>query len=70
MLDGADSSPRSDLASLGYVLVEMLAGQKPFSGINGYRDLLEAKRFLAQRLPDILPDRELSRQRRGEIRAG
>jgi len=56
VLEGADSSPRSDLASLGYVLVEMLAGRKPFAGIHGYRDLLEAKRFLAQRLPQFLPE--------------
>jgi serine/threonine protein kinase len=55
VLDGAESTPRSDLASLGYVLIEMLAGAPPFAGLSNYRDLLEAKRFLAQRLPNVLP---------------
>ena len=56
VLEGAESSPRADLASLGYVLVEMLSGVPPFDGRNTLRDLVEAKRFLAQRLPQILPD--------------
>ena len=55
VLEGGESSPRSDLASLGYVLIEMLAGSQPFAGLTNYRDLLEAKRFLAQRLPHVLP---------------
>ncbi len=55
VLEGGDCTPRSDLASLGYVLVEMLSGRSPFAGINTYRELLEAKRFLAQRLPQFLP---------------
>jgi serine/threonine-protein kinase len=56
VLEGNECTPRSDLASLGYVLVEMLAGQSPFAGLTGFRELLEAKRFLAQRLPNILPE--------------
>jgi eukaryotic-like serine/threonine-protein kinase len=56
VLEGNEYTPRSDLASLGYVLIEMLAGQSPFAGLTGFRELLEAKRFLAQRLPDILPE--------------
>jgi eukaryotic-like serine/threonine-protein kinase len=56
VLEGGEHTPRSDLASLGYVLVEMLAGASAFAGLSGsYRDLLEAKRFLAQRLPHLLP---------------
>jgi serine/threonine-protein kinase len=55
VLEGADCSPRSDLASLGYVLIEILAGQPVFAGLNSYRDLLEAKRLLPQHLPQILP---------------
>ena len=55
MLEGAECSARSDLASLGYVLIEMLSGSPPFAKQTGFRELLEAKRFLAQRLPRILP---------------
>ncbi len=57
VLEGGECSPRSDLASLGYVLIEMLAGTSPFAGLTSYRDLLEAKRFLTQRLPRILPEK-------------
>ncbi|HEY4760728.1 MAG TPA: serine/threonine protein kinase, partial [Thermoguttaceae bacterium] len=56
ILEGGESTPRSDLASLGYVLIEMLSGTPAFSGISNFRDLLEAKRFLAQRLSHILPE--------------
>jgi eukaryotic-like serine/threonine-protein kinase len=55
VLEGDQSSPRSDLASLGYVLIEMLSGVPPFAGLSNFRDLLEAKRFLAQKLPSVLP---------------
>ena len=56
VLEGGEATPRSDLASLGYVLIEMLAGSQPFAGLTHFRDLLEAKRFLAQRLSGVLPD--------------
>lgn len=56
VLEGGECSPRSDLASLGYVLIEMLAGRPLFTGLTTYKDLLEAKRFLAQRLHQILPE--------------
>jgi serine/threonine protein kinase len=60
VLERGECTPRSDLASLGYVLIEMLAGAPPFDGHTNYRDLLEAKRFLAQRLPHILPEEVVS----------
>ena len=55
VLDGAECTPRSDLASLGYVLIEMLSGQHPFPDTNGLDELLAAKRSLPQRLHEILP---------------
>lgn len=55
VLDGGDCTPKADLASLGYVLIEMLSGVPPFAGLTTYRDLLEAKRFMAQRLHTVLP---------------
>lgn len=56
VLESGDISPRSDLASLGYVLIEMLAGRPPFAGLTSYRELLEAKRSLVHRLHEILPE--------------
>ncbi|MCA9179440.1 MAG: serine/threonine protein kinase [Planctomycetales bacterium] len=48
-------SRRSDLASLGYVLIELLAGQPLFSDAKNVRQLLEEKRQLPQRLEELLP---------------
>ncbi|MGI9427800.1 MAG: serine/threonine-protein kinase [Bythopirellula sp.] len=56
MLDRNEFTPRSDLASLGYVLIEILAGQPLFAGLNNLGELLEAKWTLPQRLGEILPD--------------
>jgi serine/threonine-protein kinase len=56
VLEDEVPTPRSDLASLGYVLIELLSGRPPFAGLNNRRELLEAKRFVAQRLHMILPD--------------
>jgi len=55
VLECNECTQRSDLASLGYVLVELLSGQPVFAGLNNYRQLLEAKRMLPQRLPSLLP---------------
>jgi eukaryotic-like serine/threonine-protein kinase len=56
VLERNEASPRSDLASLGYVLIQMLSGTPPFAGRNTFQELLEAKLLLAQRLPKILPE--------------
>jgi serine/threonine-protein kinase len=48
-------SPRADLASLGYVLVEMLSGVPMSEGIADYQALWEAKMALPDRLPHLLP---------------
>jgi serine/threonine protein kinase len=56
MLERNEFTPRSDLASLGYVLIEILAGRPLFAGLNSLGELLEAKWTLPQRLDEILPD--------------
>ncbi len=55
MLDRNEFTPRSDLASLGYVLIEILAGRPLFAGLKSLAELLEAKWTLPQRLDEILP---------------
>ena len=59
VLEKQESTPRSDLCSLGYVLVEMLAGIPIFSGLKERGELLETKRSLLKRLPNILPEEVL-----------
>lgn len=59
VLDNRETTPRSDLCSLGYVLIELLAGRQAFAGIRDMRDLQEAKRVLPLRLHEILPDEVL-----------
>ena len=56
VLEGGEASSRSDLASLGYCLLEMLAGKPLFTELTAYRDLLEAKRALPQHLEQLLPE--------------
>ncbi len=55
VLEGGEHSPRSDLASLGYILIEMLAGQSPFEGLGTREELLAAKASLDRRLTEMLP---------------
>lgn len=55
ILEGGHCTPQSDLASLGYVLIEMLAGRACFPSDLDLGGLLEAKRNLPSRLPEILP---------------
>lgn len=56
VLEGKENTPLSDLASLGYVTIELLSGIPPFHGINDLPALLQAKRELTDRLPELLPD--------------
>jgi serine/threonine protein kinase len=58
VLEGSVPTPASDLASLGYVLLEMLSGQPCFAEIVDGADhasLIAAKRMLPDRLNDQLP---------------
>lgn len=59
VLDGHVATPQSDLASLGYVLLEMLAGTHPFGGL-GYAALLKAKQSSLEKLPAWLPPEEFA----------
>ncbi len=52
---GAAWTPRADLCSLGYVLVELLAGRPPFQVADSYPELIESKRRLPERLSTLLP---------------
>ncbi len=55
VLEGSECTPRSDLASLGYVLIEMLAGRPLFPAEASYKELLTAKLTLSKHLDGILP---------------
>lgn len=55
VLEGGHCTPQSDLASLGYVLIEMLSGRPCFSPDLNLTALLEAKRKLPQILHELLP---------------
>jgi len=55
VLEGGENSPQADLASLGYILIEMLSGRPAFQGLTTYRELIAAKADLDQRLPAMLP---------------
>jgi serine/threonine-protein kinase len=58
VLEGAVPTPASDLASLGYVLLEMLSGQPCFSQVSeigDYAGLIAAKKNLPETLNSQLP---------------
>lgn len=59
VLDNLDATPRSDLASVGYVLVELLSGFNPFNNTKNLGELLQAKRELPMNLERILPEEVL-----------
>jgi serine/threonine-protein kinase len=56
VLAGAANSPQADLASLGYVLIETLAGRPLFQGLDTRSELLQAKGELEKHLHEILPE--------------
>ncbi len=55
-LEGRENTPLSDLASLGYVTIELLCGSPPFHGIKDLPSLLDAKRTLSSRLSEMMPE--------------
>lgn len=60
ILLGGHGSPRADLASLGYVLIEMLSGAQPFAGMKSFPAALNAKKSILDVLPSILPPEEIA----------
>jgi serine/threonine protein kinase len=56
VLEGVENTASSDLASLGYVTIELLSGRPVFGGINDFQELISAKRSLVDRLADFLPE--------------
>jgi serine/threonine-protein kinase len=54
ILEGKEATPRSDIASLGYVLIEMLSGRKLFS-MNSELNGLDGRLMLASQLHKVLP---------------
>lgn len=59
VLGGARATPQSDLASLGYVLIETITGSHPFAGLS-YAELRKAKEGILDRLPALLPVEEFA----------
>ena len=57
LLAGYRATPQSDVCSLGYMLLEMLSGARPFAGMQ-YGELIEAKQTFPERLPHLLPPQE------------
>lgn len=55
VLKGELATPLSDLASLGYVLIELISGRNPFAGKRTYDEMVQAKQDLPQQLEEMLP---------------
>ena len=56
VLEGADCTPLDDITSLGYVMLELIAGRPLFSEIKDWKNLVTAKRELWNWLPPLLPE--------------
>lgn len=54
VLTGYRATPQSDLASLGYMLIEMLSGSRPFAGLS-FDQLVQTKMNILDRLPGMVP---------------
>lgn len=55
VIEGREHTQLSDLASLGYVLIELLAGQPLFSAAKELSELIHLKENLSSRLETLLP---------------
>jgi serine/threonine-protein kinase len=55
VLESKDWTRRSDLASLGYVLLELLTGRRLFAAVQSIEQLLKEKRTLPDKVRQLLP---------------
>ena len=60
VLDGGVPTAASDLASLGYVLIELLAGQPPFKNETSFDELKHAKLNFEGQVQQLLPSEVLA----------
>ncbi len=56
VLEGSANTAQSDLASLGYVVIELLSGRSLSKHNDSLESLINGKRSLVDRLDDILPE--------------
>jgi len=59
VLMGERATPQSDLASLGYILIEVITGFQPFANLK-YAQLVKAKQNILQQLPQWFPTEEFA----------
>lgn len=57
VLAGQRATAQSDLASLGYMLIEMLSGSRPFAGMS-LAQLIDSRQSILERLPALIPAEE------------
>ena len=55
VLEGKKCTPLADLASIGYVTVELLSGRSLFSGATDFEAILNLKKNLVHELPKLMP---------------
>jgi eukaryotic-like serine/threonine-protein kinase len=55
VLEGKKCTPLADLASIGYVTVELLSGRSLFSGATNFEAILNLKKNLVHELPKLMP---------------
>ncbi len=55
VLEGKKCTPLADLASIGYVTVELLSGRSLFSSANDFEAIFNLKKNLVHELPKLMP---------------
>ena len=55
VLESREITPRSDIASLGYCLIELISGKPLFAGIKNFNELIRAKLQIPHELESFMP---------------